>query len=96
MSHARSNGIMGSLRSSGFVNLGRPGQNSTGFSISDAFEEEDTDEVIKVYGNASPMAMNGVASSKTGAQDEEGVKIRMEPSDSNRYVSLTCPSTVLY
>lgn len=63
--------------------MGRPGQNSTGFSISDAFEEEDTDEVIKVYGNASPMTMNGVAGSKT---DEEGVKIRMEPSDSNRYV----------
>lgn len=86
MSHTRSNGIMGSLRgSSGFVNLGRAnGQNSTGFSIHDAFEEEDTDEMIKVYGNGSPKTMNGGSGSKQDG-DEEGVKIRMERSDSNRY-----------
>lgn len=92
MSNARSNGIMGSLRSanSGFVNLGRP-QTTTGFSIHDAFEEEeDTDEVIKVYGNGASMAMNGGQKSK----GEEGVKIRMESSDSNRYeVHYCCPST---
>lgn len=90
MSHARSNGIMGSLRANngGFINLARPGQ-TTGFSISDAFEEEDADEGIKVYDNGSPNAMSGVQGSKT---DEEGVKIRMERSDSNRYVNFTLSS----
>lgn len=55
MSHARSNGIMGGLRgtsaaNNGFINLGRT--SGAGFSIRDAFEEEeDADEMIKVYGN---------------------------------------------
>lgn len=82
MSHTRSNGILGSLRgangnNNGFVNLGRTNTNgqNTGFSIHDAFEEEDTDEVIRVYGNAR---------SKPEQEDQESVKIRMERSDSNR------------
>lgn len=70
----------GSANNNGFVNLGRATTTTnTGFSIQDAFEEE-TDEVIKVYGNGGPMA-----SSKLDQEDQEGVKIRMERSDSNRY-----------
>lgn len=76
-------GLRGSgAANNGFINLGRPGQ--TSFSIHDAFQEEDddTDEMIKVYGNdgpvASPNSNNNGGGMPTKASDEGSVKIRME------------------